>query len=346
MIHVEDLETPTPVIDLDRVEANLRKMQSYADAHGLRLRPHIKTHKIPEFAQRQIELGAVGITCQKLGEAEVMADAGIQDVLISYPLVGVGKAERLAALASRIRMSVAIDSEEALQTAIQASKSAEIGVWVEFDSGAKRTGVATVEEALRLIERVRSFARLRFEGLMTYPMTEQSGKFFAEAAAKTDIPAFSAAGTPVAWSSHEIPGLTEIRHGTYIYHDRSTVGAGAARLDECAVDVLATVVSRPTGGRFILDSGSKTLSSDRIPEGMGKGFGLIREYPAATIERLYEEHALATLPKGQPEPKVGERVRVLPNHVCVVSNLHDEIPVARQGMVVGTVKVAGRGKTR
>jgi D-serine deaminase-like pyridoxal phosphate-dependent protein len=351
--YIDELETPTPVVDLDIVEANLRKMQAYVASHGLRFRPHIKTHKVPELALRQVQLGAQGITCQKLGEAEVMADAGISSILLSYPLVGIGKTERLGSLASRIQMTVAVDSPEALETASRSSQisGAEIGVLVEFDSGAGRTGVVTAAEALDLATTVLETRGLRFDGLMTYPLTEQSSRFFGEAAslfarAGIEIPAFSGAGTPEAWSSHLTPGLTEVRHGSYIYHDRTSVGAGAATLAECALHMLATVVSRPTPERFILDCGSKSLSSDRVPEPFGKGFGLILECPHAVIERLYEEHALATVQPGEAAPRIGERVRVVPNHVCPVSNLHDEVAIARGVRFEGFLRVAARGKTR
>ena len=274
-MRVEELETPIPVIDLDRVEHNLAKMQAYCDSHDLRLRPHIKTHKMPAFACRQMELGACGITCQKLGEAEVMVDAGLDDILISYPLIGPAKALRLAALARRVKMSVAVDNPLALETAAQAARAAgnPIGVLVEFDSGNKRTGVVSVDQALDLARRVGEAEGLRFEGLMTYPSTAATSAFVAEAKRRfTDagitISVVSGGGTPNAWHAHEIAGLSEVRVGTYIYHDRATVGAGTASLDECALCLHATVVSRPTEDRAVIDAGTKSLTSD-----LGRAFG-------------------------------------------------------------------------
>src|SRR3954471_6508680 len=246
-MRVEELETPIPVIDLDRVEHNLAKMQAYCNEHKLRLRPHIKTHKMPAFARRQVELGASGITCQKLGEAEVMVDAGLDDILISYPLIGPVKALRLAALARRAKMSVAVDNPLALETAAQAARAAgkPIGVLVEFDSGNKRTGVVSVDQALDLAQRVGDAEGLGFEGLMTYPSTAATSAFVAEAQrrfsdAGITISVVSGGGTPNAWNAHEIAGLSEVRVGTYIYHDRATVGAGTASLDECALCLHAT----------------------------------------------------------------------------------------------------------
>ena len=352
-MRVEELETPVPVIDLDRVEHNLSKMQAYCNEHKLRLRPHIKTHKMPAFARRQVELGACGITCQKLGEAEVMADAGIDDILISYPLIGPAKALRLAVLARRAKMSVAIDNPLALDTVADAGRAAgrPIGVLVEFDSGNKRTGVVSVDQALDLARRAGENEGSRFDGLMTYPTTVATSEFVAEAKrrfaeAGIAIPVVSGGGTPNAWHAHEAPGLTEVRVGTYIYQDRATVGAGAASLDECALHLHATVVSRPTEDRAVIDAGTKSLTSDLVAASVGPGYGLVLEYPDAVIERLNEEHGVIDLSRCSDKPPVGERIRIVPNHVCVVSNLHDEIVLSRTGRVLDNWPVAARGKTR
>jgi D-serine deaminase-like pyridoxal phosphate-dependent protein len=352
-MRVEDLETPVPVIDLDRVERNLAKMQAYCDSHDLRLRPHIKTHKMPAFAHRQVELGANGITCQKLGEAEVMVDAGIDDILISYPLIGPAKALRLAELARRAKMSIAVDNPLALETAAQAARASgcTIGVLVEFDSGNKRTGVVSVKEALDLARDIEATEGLRFDGLMTYPSSAASAVFVAQAKqrfaeAGISIGVVSGGGTPNAWHAHEIAGLTEVRVGTYIYHDRATVGAGTAGLEECALHVHATVISRPTEDRAVIEAGTKTLTSDLVAPSVGPGYGLILGYPDAVIERLYEEHGVVDLSACRAKPALGERIRIVPNHVCVVSNLHDEVVMSRDGQVVDTWRVAARGKTR
>ena len=353
-MRIEALETPVPVIDLDRVEHNLAKMQGYADRHGLRLRPHIKTHKLPVFAHRQMALGAAGITCQKLGEAEVMADAGLDDILISYPLIGEAKSLRLAALARRLgTLCVVADSEPAVDSAARAALASgrTIGVLVEFDSGAKRTGVVSAGQAVALARRVRDSEGLRFDGLMTYPASTATAAFVAEAApllaAENLAPAvISGGGTPGAWRAHEIAGLTELRVGTYIYHDRTTVALGAATAEECALHVWATVVSRPTPERAVIDAGSKTLSSDLLPSGLGTGYGTLPDYPDAAIERLNEEHGMLDLSACARRPELGELVRILPNHVCVVSNLHDSVVLARNGAVVDEVAVAARGRTR
>jgi D-serine deaminase-like pyridoxal phosphate-dependent protein len=352
-LRIDELDTPVPVVDLDIVEHNLAKMQAYCDSHGLALRPHIKTHKIPSFAHRQVELGAKGITCQKLGEAEVMIDAGLDDVLISYPLVGPAKASRLAELARRASLRVAVDSQVAVDTVAAAARASNvpIGVLVEFDSGNARTGVVSVDEALELAAGIERSPGLRFDGLMTYPSTAATAEFVAAAKGRfaqagIGISVVSGGGTPNAWHAHQIPGLTEVRVGTYIYQDRATVAAGAASLEECALHLHATVISRPTPDRAVIDAGSKSLSSDRVDASAGSGYGLIRGYEDAVIERLNEEHGVIDISRCSRKPEVGERLRILPNHVCVVSNLHDEIALSRGGVLVDTRRVEARGKTR
>jgi D-serine deaminase-like pyridoxal phosphate-dependent protein len=353
-MRVDELDTPVPVVDLDVVERNLQKMQAYCDKHGLALRPHIKTHKIPEFARKQVELGAAGITCQKLGEAEVMADAGLDDILISYPLLGAAKAERLAALARRVKvLRVAADSVPAVDTVAVAAERARtpIGILVEFDSGMARTGVVSVEQALKLAVYIQKKSELRFDGLMTYPSTARTVEFVARAqerfsAAGIALTVVSGGGTPNCWQAHEVRGLTEVRVGTYIYHDRATVAEGAASFEDCALHVHATVISRPTPDRAVIDAGSKSLSSDCVAASVGPGYGLIRGYEDAVIERLNEEHGVLDLSRCSRKPEIGERIRILPNHVCVVSNLHDEIAVSRDGIFLGMKRVEARGKTR
>lgn len=346
---VTAIDTPVPVIDLDIVERNLQRMQAYADAHGLALRPHIKTHKLPVFAKRQVELGAVGITCQKLGEAEVMADAGLTDILISYPIIGAEKARRLAALARRAQLRVALDNPLALETVAQAASAAgvPIGVLVEFDSGMKRTGVTSVEQALALIETVKAQPGLRFDGLMTYPLGATTADFVRVVKdAGVALPVVSVGGTPTAAQAHEVAGITELRVGTYIYNDMMMIDAGAATLDDCALAVHATIISRPEESRAILDCGSKTLSSDLRRGGREAGYGFLPDYPDAVIDRLSEEHGMVDLSRSAAKPALGERVRIIPNHVCVVTNLHNEVVVARGGMVEGIWPIPARGLTR
>jgi D-serine deaminase-like pyridoxal phosphate-dependent protein len=346
------LETPVPVVELDIVERNLRRMQDYCDRAGIALRPHIKTHKIPSLAHRQIELGARGITCQKLGEAEVMADAGIDDILISYPIVGQGKALRLAALARRATMRVSLDNPVALATVAEAGRiGGEIGVLVEFDSGNGRTGVTSVEEVLTLARAARDTDGVRFDGLMNYPVNARTGEILRELLPRLEAeglkPAIiSGGGTPHAFRTHEMAPVTELRVGTYIYNDRMTVAAGHASWEDCAYAVHVTVISRPRPELAIVDAGSKVFSSDPMPAGTGEGHGYFPAYPQAKLAKMSEEHGMVDLSACGERPQIGERLRVIPNHVCPVSNLHDRLAFTKGGVFQGFGAIAARGRSQ
>ncbi|MFL5334117.1 MAG: D-TA family PLP-dependent enzyme [Geminicoccaceae bacterium] len=349
---IDDLDTPSVLIDLDRAEANLRRAQDYADAHGLRLRPHIKTHKIPEFARRQLELGAVGITCQKLGEAEVMADGGIRDILLTYNLLGRAKLQRLVALARRVRLSVTLDNAVVASELDAAMREAGqvLPVLIECDTGAERCGVQTPEEAVELARLVAALKGVRLEGLMTYPargQTEVTAAWLGEAvaglkAAGIEPAVVSTGGTPDLYRAHEVAVATEHRPGTYIYYDRDQARASLG-LEACAMTILATVVSRPTDGRAILDAGSKTFSSDTV--GLD-GFGLITEYPQAVLAKFSEEHGHVDCSASNARPRIGERVTIIPNHACAVSNLHDVVYGVRGNRVERVFKVEARGRVQ
>lgn len=349
---IDDLDTPAVLIDLDLAEANLRRAQSYADAHGLKLRPHIKTHKIPEFARLQVELGAGGITCQKLGEAEVMADAGIDDILLTFNLLGRAKLQRLVALARRIRLSVTLDNAVVASELDAAMREAGLvlPVLIECDTGAERCGVQTPEEAVELARLVGGLNGLRLEGLMTYPARGQvavTDAWLTEAVTRLATAGIeprvvSTGGTPDLFRAHEVKAATEHRPGTYIYHDRDQARASLG-LDACAMRILATVVSRPTDGRAILDAGSKTLSSDL--NGL-EGYGLITEYPQAVLARFSEEHGHVDCSASNARPRIGERVTVIPNHACAVTNLHDVVYGVRGDRVERVLEVAARGRVQ
>ncbi|HKI98514.1 MAG TPA: D-TA family PLP-dependent enzyme [bacterium] len=353
MPRVEDLETPIVTVDLDIMAANIRKMQAYCDAHGLRFRPHIKTHKTPEIGRLQLEAGAQGITCQKLGEAEVFADAGFDDIFIPYNLIGPAKLARLTALARRCRVSVAVDSAPVAQGISEAAAAAglEVPLLIECDTGAGRTGVQTPAQALVLAQEIDRIPGVRFAGLMTFPTNlETTPPFLAEAvallgAAGLEAETVSGGGTPQTWRVHEIPQITEHRAGTYVFNDSNTLAAGTATLDECAMRVLMTVVSRPTAERAILDGGSKTLSADRLLW-RDATYGTVVEYPEAVIYGYSEEHANVDVSACVRKPVVGERVTVIPNHCCTVANLHNELLGVRGGEVELTWRVRARGLVR
>ena len=351
MTDISDLDTPAVLIDLDRVEANLKRAQDYADSHGLKLRPHIKTHKLPRFARLAMELGAIGITVQKLGEAEVFADAGITEIFLPYNIIGAAKLARLKALHARVHITVTADSPETVEGLSEtfAGSDTPLTVLVECDTGMGRCGVQTPADAVALAGKIANSPGLNFGGLMTYPaagQVEANAKFLADTKAllaTAGLPAavVSNGGTPDLWRAHEVTAATEHRPGTYIYLDRFQVAKGVGSFEDCALTVLATVVSRPTENRAIIDAGSKALTSDTL--GMN-GFGLIEAYPDAVIVGLSEEHGTIDLTNCATKPRIGDKLRIIPNHACVVSNLFDQVTLISSGHVVETVDVAARGR--
>lgn len=341
------LDTPVAVVDLDKLEANITRLQQHLDAHGIANRPHIKTHKIPEIAWMQIRAGAVGITCQKIGEAEVMADAGIEDIFIPYNILGAVKLARLVALARRVRLSVTADSTVTARglSSAMAEAGLTLPVLVEFDSGLQRCGVQTPQEAASLALMIAQSPGLRFGGLMTYPSNARTDPFVRETKALLNgsgvtVDCVSGGGSPGMWQAHIHSEVTEHRAGTYVYGDLHMLQSGAMQMDDLAFSVITTVVSRPTADRGILDGGSKTFSSDL--SGL-EGHGLILEYPEARFYGMSEEHGHVDFSRCARKPEIGERVTVIPNHCCVVSNLFDKIVGIRKGLVEVVWPVAARG---
>ena len=349
-MHIDDLETPVLVVDIVGLENNITRLQSYLDEHGIANRPHIKTHKIPAIAQMQRDAGAVGITCQKIGEAEVMADAGIEDIFLPYNILGRAKIARLMEVARRTKLSVTTDS---MKVAKGLSKSAQeanltLSVLIECDLGYGRCGVQTPAEAGDLARFVHALPNLQFHGLMTYPNSKNLDDFVRETRSmlKPDgiaIQIVSGGGSACMWQAHTHKELTEHRAGMYIFGDRNLLRAGAMTLDDIAFGVIATVVSRPTADRGILDCGSKTLSSDTL--GL-EGYGYLREYPEAMIYNLSEEHGFLDLSECKRKPELGERVTVIPNHCCPVVNLSDELIGVRDNVLVKRWLVTARGKVQ
>jgi D-serine deaminase-like pyridoxal phosphate-dependent protein len=349
-MRANDLETPVPVVDLDRLEANIARLQAYLDEHDLANRPHIKTHKIPAIAHMQLQAGAAGITCQKISEAEVMADAGLTDILIPYNIVGAAKLQRLTELARRATVSVTADSDVTARGLSDAARAAglTLTVLVECDTGAQRCGVQSPDQAAALARLIAGLPGLRFGGLMTYPTSDVLDDFVRAVRAllredRIQIPCVSGGGTACMWQAHTHPELTEHRAGMYVYGDRITLRSGAVTLETSALRVHTTVVSRPTPDRVILDAGSKSLSLE--PHGLD-GFGYICEYPEARLYALSEEHGHADFSACARRPEIGERLTVIPNHCCTVSNLFDAVVGARAGEVEVTWPVTARGTVR
>ncbi|NPU63580.1 D-TA family PLP-dependent enzyme [Bradyrhizobium sp. 83012] len=345
--------TPCAVIDMDKVERNIARIQAQCDAAGVANRPHIKTHKSPALAKLQIEAGAQGITCQKIGEAEIMADAGISNILISYNLIGEEKMARLAALQAKADMTVAADNATVIAGLPQAAKQSgrTLSVVVECDTGRKRAGVETPAEAIQLARQIKASDGLRFAGFMLYPTEsgwDEAQRFYDEALAGVraeglEASIVSTGGSPNLKNLGKLKGATEHRPGTYIYNDRMQVAAGVATWDDCALHIYSTVVSRAAPERGILDAGSKTLTTDT---GGLDGHGLILEHPEAKIARFAEEHGFLDLSRSNTRPNVGDVVRIVPNHVCVVVNMMDEVVMVRGDEILGTLPVAARGKLR
>ncbi|KGT76517.1 alanine racemase [Bradyrhizobium japonicum] len=345
--------TPCAVIDMDRVERNIARIQKACDDAGVANRPHIKTHKNPTIAKLQVAAGAKGITCQKLGEAEIMANAGIDDILISYNLLGEEKMARLGALQAKANMTVAADNSTVVAGLPKAAAASgrPLSVVVECDTGRKRAGVETPAEAIALAREIAGSKGLEFAGFMLYPTETgwtEAQKFYDEALAGVrthglDAKIVSTGGTPNLKNIGKLKGGTEHRFGTYIYNDRMQVAAGVATWDDCALHIYSTVVSRAAPERGILDAGSKTLTTDT---GGLDGHGLILEHPEAKIARFAEEHGFLDLSRSNTRPNVGDVVRIVPNHVCVVVNMMDEVVMVRGEEIIGTLPVAARGKLR
>jgi D-serine deaminase-like pyridoxal phosphate-dependent protein len=343
--------SPAVVIDLDRVERNIARVQAACEAAGVANRPHIKTHKSPEIARMQREAGASGITCQKIGEAEVMAEAGLDDILISYNLIGEDKMGRLAKVMERATVTVAADNPTVVAGLPRAAELSgrTLHVVVECDTGRKRAGVETVAEAVALAKDIASRPGLSFAGFMLYPpedAMEVTQKFLDEATAGVreaglDVRIVSTGGTPNVANLGRIKGATEHRAGTYVFNDRMMLACGAATMDDLALHVVGTIVSRAAPDRGIVDTGSKTLTSDT---GGLEGHGLILEHPEAKIAKFAEEHGFLDLTKCNDRPKVGDVVRIVPNHVCVVVNMVDRLVATRGEEIVGEMPVAARGK--
>jgi len=349
---LDTLETPAVLIDADVADANLVRWQDRCDKAGLANRPHIKTHRSVAWALRQVELGAKGITVQTVGEAEVMADAGITDLFLTTMTLGPSKLARLGAVAKRTNLAVVADSRETVDAIAGVAQQAEtaITVLVECETGAGRCGLSDPAAIAELAKYIAGRNALRFGGLMTYPAAgkravgEALFKAAIEAceAAGVKVPAISSGGSPDMWKDEGLAQVTEYRAGTYIYNDRALLSRDTASLDQCAMTVLATVVSRPTPDRAIIDAGSKALTSDLL--GLN-GHGMLLEHPEAVIKQLNEEHGIIDVSLCATKPKVGDRVHILPNHTCVVSNLFDRMFLVSGCKLVGALPVEARGKS-
>jgi len=368
-MRLTDIPTPAVLIESSRLERNLDRMQEAATARGLRLRPHAKPHKSPHIAAMQIERGAVGICCAKLGEAEVFAEAGVTDIRLPYPLHPVN-AGRVFDLADRVRLSFIVDDPEIADAWSNAAQQTgrRLNVLVKVDVGFHRCGIDPVSnEAASVVQRIARLPGLEFRGLLSHAGHAYGATSEAEIAAiaateaellrdlsersGVDCEEISVGATPTVRFSLEETGLTELRPGNYAYYDRTQVGLGAATFEDCALTVLARVVSHPARDRVIFDSGSKTLTTDGARGGHAGGYGAVLASPDETapdlnlvIDRLSEEHATVRAMSGGTRLRTGDLVRIVPNHSCVVSNLVDHVWLVDGGRVVDKLPVAARGR--
>ena len=364
-MRVSELDTPAVVVDLDILERNLKEMAEYCSRHGLSLRPHTKTHKIPDIARMQVRSGARGITVAKMGEAELMVREGFDDILIAYPLVGPLKLQRLIELTRKSRVAVSTDSLEVAQEIARAVRNAgtTVRLLAEMDAGLRRCGVQTTEELVALAQGMTKLPGVEFAGFMFFPgqirvsppeqipileaidarLREAQESLFRSG---VDVRAVSGGSTPTAYQSHHMKTVTEIRPGTYVFNDMNTASIGATDTAHCALTVHVTVVSLAVKGRAIIDGGSKTFSSDPLRGGEGPGYGLLPDHPEVILEAMSEEHGHMNIQASSRRFKIGERLRFIPNHVCTTVNMHNEIWGARGEDVVEHWKVDGRGLVR
>lgn len=363
-LYTTELETPIPVVDLDRLAQNLDTMAAYCALHGLALRPHVKTHKAPRIAADQMRLGAVGLTCATPRELEVMGGVA-RDLLLAHPPVTWARVHRLMSLPRDVRLTVAVDSVEAATklSRVAVDNGRTVDVHVEVDLGMHRVGVQRPEDAVGLASRIADLEGVRYSGLLFYPghirgPVEEQGAGLATLQADLTrvLDALRAAGvepsvvsggsTPIAWRAHEIEGVTEVRPGTYVFNDRTTEAIGACAWDDCALTVLATVVSTAVPGQAVIDAGTKALGREplRAPSGDDAGWGALLDRPEVRVVRMSEEHGILDLSNTSWKPAVGEQVRVVPNHVCIVVHLNDLVYGVRDEVVETQWPVVARGR--
>ena len=357
-----ELDTPSMLVDETLMEQNISEMQALARSLGAQLRPHIKTHKTPQIALRQIGAGARGITCAKLGEAEVMADGGVEDILMAYPVVTPIKIRRLLALMERVRMIIALDSIEAAEALASAMNSNDrtLEIYIEVNTGQNRAGKMAGDEAVKFALEVGRLPGLRVIGVLTHEGqthtlaadkiaegAREAGRKLVDTAeriraAGLDITEVSVGSTPSSPFTASVGGVTEMRPGTYVFRDTTGFLYGTYGPDRCAARVLASVVSHPAPDRMIVDAGSKTLALDMSHGHPGHGY--IVGHPDSVIERLSEEHGVVAIGANDPGFRIAERIEIIPNHICPSINLFDELSVVRDGHVVDTWPIAARGK--
>lgn len=362
-----DLPTPALLIDIDRAKDNIQMMQDRADALGLKLRPHIKTHRMPYFAKLQVEAGAAGIACAKIGEAEVMADAGIQDIFIANEVIGIDKYERLRDLHRCIHIRVGIDNTVQLAQMEQVFEGEEkpLEVLIEYEVGEVRTGIVEDKQLEDLVNEIMACRNVVLKGIFSHEGHTYKADNIEDCCAKAkvayertvraanmirdlgvDIDTVSIGATPSIMNGAYLEGITELRLGTYVFFD---VGQSNAIGDfrHCAATVLASVISKPHGERVVIDAGAKALVSQNRPTGIcaTNGFGAIKGAEHIVINNLFDEHGVLNNAEFRDSVEVGDKVEVIPSHICPTVNLYDKAYLVSGGKVVDEIPVECRGKS-
>ncbi|NQX64242.1 alanine racemase [Paenibacillus qinlingensis] len=364
----QDLDTPYILIDLEKVEKNIADMQQIANRAGIVLRPHAKTHKIPELAIKQIAAGAIGITVAKIGEAEVMAAAGIQNIFIAYPIVGEQKLNRLRCLAQTVDLTIAVDSlvvAREVSLAFLQEPGISVDVLVEMDCGFGRVGVPEGQPVLDLAKQIAALPGLVFRGIITFAghsydakdvfeieqiaisegnAARRTAKLLINNGLRADV--VSGGSTPTARFANHMNGITEIRPGTYLFGDLMQVSLGSHRLADCALTVKTTIVSRPAADRAVIDAGTKVFTMDGEDSPIGTGRGYVVGHPGIIVSWFTEEHGILYLPEEARDLAVGQTLEIIPVHCCGVINMFDEAAAIRHEEVEAIWNIQGRGKVR
>lgn len=362
MIPYAELTTPAVIIDLDIVDRNIADMAERLKTCGIQHRPHIKSHKSVAIARMQLAAGAIGITTAKISEAEVFADAGVESILIAYAIIGADKLERFAALHMKCHLITTVDSLAGAaglsKVGVRTGKPVE--VLVEIDGGLHRGGRQAGDDALQFALEIKALPGIRITGLMGYFGTiyQNSGEAAFAAAAREEavimldtaarfreaglaVEIISTGSSPASLKCRELAGITEVRAGNYVFFDASGVGMGLAAEQDCALRVIATVISTPLPGRATMDAGTKSLTSDKAHQ--REGFGIVVGHPEVLITGLNEEHGFLQFDPESSPLQIGDRIEIIPNHSCVIPNLNNRVAGVRKGKRTEWITVDARG---
>lgn len=364
-----DLDTPALIVNKAIMAENIARMAAKAQKWGVKLRPHTKTHRVPALAKLQIAAGASGITVAKVGEAEVMADNGLEDIFIANEIFGETKSNRLLAVHRKVLVAVGVDNQEQIESLAKTfnQEKRPLDLMIEIETGEDRTGVLTAAEALSLAQKIHQTPGLRLRGIFTHEghtygaqSKEECVKLFGKSQEDVlavanylrehdiEVNEVSVGATPSLMHGEPLPGITEIRPGTYIFMDAAQ-GNSINDYHQCALSVLATVVSMPTAERVVIDAGGKALTSfTRAPGSICEtpGYGIVRGFDNLRLAKLYDEHGVINSAEANAKLKIGDKVSIIPNHVCPCVNLYDKLYLVEHDNVIEELAILGRGKSQ